>query len=187
MARSKIDIFNLALAKIGSIAISDPDGAAKGAEYCTIFYDEIRQEVLREHPWNFATKRIAFAEAAAEPDFGYDYAYSLPADCLFVRHLSEEKYKWVVESGELLTDMEGAKAIYTRDIDDPNDFDPLFVGAFATRLAAEVVAALKPQDGSKRKILWEMYEIILNRAKTANAKERKKKPEPKNAFVDARQ
>lgn len=187
MARSKTNIFNMALAKIGSTAISDPNSWAKGAEYCTIFYDQIRQEVLRSHAWNCATKRITLAEAASEPDFGYDYAYALPADCLFVRHLSEEDYDWVVESGELLTDMEEAKAIYTRDIDDPNDFDSLFVGALATRLAVEVVAAMKPQDGAKRQLLWGMYQAIKDEAKVADAKERKKKPEPDNAFVDARQ
>lgn len=192
MARAKEDIYNVALAKIGSTPISDPDGSAKGAEYCTIFYDPIREEVLREHPWNFATKRVALALAADEPEFGYDFAYTLPNDCLFFRHLGEDdsdedEYIWIVESGELLTDMEDAYGIYTRDVTDPNDFDSLFVGAFSTRLAAEVVAAMKPQDGNKRKMLWEMYERILASAKIANTKERRKKPVPENKFVDARQ
>ncbi len=183
----KAEIFNIALAKMGATPISDPAGSAKGAEQCTIFYDGIRQEVLREHPWNFATKRIALALSATEPDFGYEYAYTLPADNLFIRHLDDETFDWIIESGELLTDMQDAKAIYTRDVTDPTQFDSLFVGAFASRLAIEVVAAMKPQDGAKRKLLMAMHDWILNQAKTANATERKKKPEPKNAFVDARQ
>jgi len=197
MATDKAKIFNLALARIGDDLITNPDGVARGAEVCRVFYDIILDELLRSYPWNFATKRAALALAAAAP-IGYSYAYTLPDDCLAVRHLLDEdgnikdgpddadSYDWEVESGELLTDLEDACIAYTRDVPDLNDFDAVFVSVLAARLAAEAVVSIKPRDGKKQQQLWAMYEGILAQAKYNDAKECKKNPAPKNAYVDAR-
>lgn len=185
MAVSKTDIFNMALASIGDALISDPDGQEKGAEYCSQYYDTVRRQLLREYPWNFATKRSAPA-LSGTPAYGYQYAYTLPTDCLAWRELSDDNYDWEVESGELLTDMEDATGKYTLDVEDPNQFDSLFVPLFAKRLAIEVVTAIKPQDGKKLKLLWDQAEAILADAKYADAVEKKKRPEPENKYVESR-
>jgi len=188
---SKIQIFNMALSRVGTALISDPDGFGGGTEQLRLFWDLVLDEELRGFQWNFATKRTALALLAATP-VGYDYAYSLPTDCLFVRHLLDEDgnrddtYEWEVESGELLTDMEDARVLYTREITDPNDFSAIFTSMFAARLAAEVCPVIKPQDGKKQMNLWRVYDLLLTKAKYSDAREKRKKQEQTNAFLLAR-
>lgn len=188
---SKTDIFRMTLARIGEVLISDPNGQVKGAEYLRVFYDMIMDELLRSFQWNFAAKRTTLALTTETP-VGYDYAYTLPDDCLLVRWLldadgnRDDTYEWEVESGELLTDMEDARVLYTRSVPDPNDFDALFTSMFTARLAAEVCPAIKPRDGKKQASLWQIYERLLTQAKYADAKEKKKPPKQTNRYVTAR-
>jgi hypothetical protein len=56
----KIDIDNKALRILGAPAITDSDLTNESNESARILndvYDSIRDEVLKEHPWNFAIKR----------------------------------------------------------------------------------------------------------------------------------
>lgn len=45
-------------------------------------YPEIRDMVLRSHPWKCATKRVSLAPDVATPAFGWDYQFALPGDWL---------------------------------------------------------------------------------------------------------
>lgn len=60
MATSKLTVANIALSKIGERAITSflqSDSAT--AEAINAVYDDILREVLSEHPWSFAKKRVA--------------------------------------------------------------------------------------------------------------------------------
>lgn len=79
-----VDICNLALTHVGDIAtvtaINPPDGSIQ-AGYCATFYPIARDALLSQHPWDFATRRVALALLTnVWPE--WDYAYQLPSDCL---------------------------------------------------------------------------------------------------------
>lgn len=78
------DICNLALSHLGDEAtvasIDPPEGSAQ-ADHCARWYPQALDEVLQEHTWSFATRRIALANLS----FAYpmwQYAYAQPDDCL---------------------------------------------------------------------------------------------------------
>jgi len=57
----QVTICNLALARLGDSRIVTIGDAKPEAEYCSLFYNQTRDECLRAHPWNFATKRAALS------------------------------------------------------------------------------------------------------------------------------
>lgn len=142
---SVISICNLALAPLGEDPITTLQDTVKGAVWCGILYDPVRRALLRRGPWNFAKTRAAIPASSTTPPFGYDFAYPLPPDCLKVVSLpdAEPGEKWEVESGQILTNLDGPlNIIYTQDVTDPTRFDALFVATLAKDLGKELVRPL---------------------------------------------
>ena len=57
MAASSLDISNAALLLLGADPIGSLSEATDRARLCNQFYEDIRKETLRAHPWNFALKQ----------------------------------------------------------------------------------------------------------------------------------
>ena len=74
------NIINAALRRIGGERITSRTDGSKNANVANDLYDEIRDDLLRSHPWNFATKRVKLAQSATDPVFEFDHAYPLPFD-----------------------------------------------------------------------------------------------------------
>ncbi|MCA8323278.1 hypothetical protein [Burkholderia cepacia] len=49
---------------------------------CSNLYSEVRDAMLRAHPWNSCTKRVVLAPLVDAPAFDYPYQFQLPADWL---------------------------------------------------------------------------------------------------------
>ena len=152
MATDSITIGNLALAKIGSIRVASFEDASQPARYLKLFFEQTRDEVLRAHDWNFASKRATLAALATAPEFGWGYQYQLPIDCLMVRQLNaweshEQRGLFEIEGKVLLTDSDSAQIRYTSQVLDSSQFDPIFVEALATRLASKIC---QPLTGSRQ-------------------------------------
>jgi hypothetical protein len=77
--------------------------------YCTTFFDDARDEILAAHRWNFAKKR-AYAIETTTPIFGWNNAFTRPADTIKVWGIEEAPdAEWEVEASLILTD-EGSAA-----------------------------------------------------------------------------
>ena len=63
MAYSQVQICNLALLKFGSPKITSIDDQTPEAAACKALWDIVRDEVLYDHPWNFAMKRADLGAA----------------------------------------------------------------------------------------------------------------------------
>jgi len=67
VASTSVEIANLALAKIGSRAITSlTQSGSNEATAINTVYDDILDEVLAEHPWTFAQKRIALTNTCPD-------------------------------------------------------------------------------------------------------------------------
>ena len=150
--------------------ISLTDGN-KAANLCDRNWPIIRDQVLRDHPWNFAVARAILAPETGAPAWGFTAKFLLPTNCLRlleVRDLSTDEYQ--VEGRYIHAD---GTVLYIRYIDritDPNVFDSIFVDAVSTRLAAEMCESLT-QSTSKKKALFDEYDDSLTRAKKADGQE----------------
>lgn len=82
MAVSDISICNYALRLVGGDAITAIDDNSTNGARCNDIYEHLRDDLLRGHTWNFATKMASLSKNATAPTFEYDYAWDLPSDWL---------------------------------------------------------------------------------------------------------
>ena len=148
----KIDIINLALARIGVAAIERIDEPSEAARQAKSFYDHSRRAVLRKFNWSFATRRTSLAQVQTVPS-DYRFAYRYPVEALYVRRLYKEGslLPWSAKYYKILGDKEGrviytneefAEVEYTADIKDTTLFDDVFIEAFSWKLAADIAFTL---------------------------------------------
>ncbi len=170
---SEVEICNMALLKFGDKTITALTDATKEARACKVFYPLLREQLVYSHPWNFALKRADIsAQLATAPAFGYEYAYTLPVDCLRVLELYGSDAEWAVESGLLLTDQE--EEIYVRyiwKVTTTGNFTSAFCNCLSTLLAAEIAPRIAGDSGKamKQELLQELHQIWLPEARQLNA------------------
>lgn len=151
---SVVDICNKALSLLGQKSITSLDDESPEALACRIHWEQLRDEVLRSHPWNCAIKRAALNRLVDAPAFGFKYYYQLPADCLFVVSLESGDY-FKIEGRKLLTDSSAANIIYVFTQDDSTTYDAQLSAGFSYLLAAELapgITASQSESDRLRKI-----------------------------------
>lgn len=120
MTAGPVDVYNWALAAVGSRArLQSISEASREASICTLFYENVRDQILRSAPWDSARtyKRLAQISMRAEdaswvstdPAPGWNYAYALPSDFIWPRSISTFAR---FEMGITATDQ---RVIYTND------------------------------------------------------------------------
>jgi len=148
---SKVEIVNIALARLGESPIQSLDEGTVPANMAKVFYDPARRSALRDFPWNFAlaTRRLArLSEAPSD----FLFAFSLPADCLKSVRLRREgvsdfvntqQLRYVVRGGQVLTNEEAVTLEYVADVQDTSLFDDKFIEAMTYKLASELAMPVK--------------------------------------------
>jgi hypothetical protein len=169
---SLTDIFNRALSEVGDLRISLPTEVTKQARACSDAWDVVREEVLAEHPWNFAKVYTSISRTTETPAWRWAYAYTLPSDYLVLREVDPPEVGWeVVADRTLYSDSEGPLQIsYTKNETDPTKYSPGFVSAVSYRLAAEIVEELT-QSNTKKGDVFTIYETKLKKAKRQDGRE----------------
>lgn len=167
---SEVSICNSALIKIGHERINSLSEQTKAANLCAERYPFVRDEVLREHPWNFAIKRAEFAQLVSTPAFGYQYEYQIPSDCLRIWQPEEPEVVFSVEGGKVLTDEGSFKCRYIARVTNTALFDRSFAEALAFRLAADVGYSIT-QSTQLQQAMLAMYEMKLKIARSMDAQE----------------
>jgi len=147
-APSETSIANAALTLLGERRIASLSDTSKIAVLLNDRYAEVRDDLLRSHPWNFATKRASLAKDTTAPVWGFDNAFTLPADCLRVLELdNRSKYPYRIEGRKIVTDLGAPLDIeYTARITDPVQMDVMFRQALSAALAADVCEAITGDD-----------------------------------------
>lgn len=166
---SKIEICNMALAKIGSDSfITTIDDGTKSARHLKIFYETSRDSLLRSHLWKFARKRAVLAPDATSPLFDGGNYFTLPVDCLRVVGADDDytySYeRWYVENGKIIADTDTLNIVYIYRVEDESLFDSIFVEAFATKLAHDLAMPLTQSSVTKETMKQEMREVIIRAA-----------------------
>ena len=185
---SEVEICNMALYKIGDIKITSLADASKEARACAVFYPLMRDELIYAHPWNFAMTRADIsALVSGAPAFEFDYAYTLPADCLRVWELYGSDEEWVVEGGQLLTNQDREIYIrYLKKVTETGKFNPAYVTCLSLTLAAAIAVRLAGDEGRtlRREMLEELNKIAFPAARTLNAMEGRRPRDKDEQAID---
>lgn len=195
-----VNIWNRALGYLGTqTTISDPNENSPEAHNCGIYYDPVRQSVLRAHTWNFARRQVALTQLGNADDetslAPWYYKYAYPSDAVFFRYVMPAftssvtipEILWTAQppvkfqlSGDLdlnqmdirvvLTNQAEATGVYTRNVEKLDVWDDLAQDALATALAAKLAIALTG-DKTLAKAMIDQASGIINVAKAKDGNE----------------
>lgn len=173
---SKVEVANLALTKLGDDPILLLTDDTKPARTLNRIFDLVADAEMQANWWKFTVKRTELSALAVAPAWGYQNQYPLPADYLglvqvnefYCRVSSRERQPWSVEAGRLLTDMPAPLKLRYISRAAVSAWHPLFVDAFACKLAMEACETLTQSD-SKFQRLAKMYEVAIGRAHQMDA------------------
>ena len=164
----KVEIVNIALARLGEDSVQTLDEGTVPANMEKMLYDSARQAALRDYNWNFALATSSLARLSKSvPDFRF--AYALPADCLRVVRLIGGA-SFVLRGNAVHTDTESPVLEYIRDVTDEAEFDSKFVEAFSYKLASDLAMSIKGSSELMASYA-NVYSTLLQQAAAESARE----------------
>lgn len=173
---SETSIINQALVKLGVATISDRTDDAPQARVANRTFDELRDDMLRDHPWNWAIKRVSITSSTTDPAWGFDNAYTLPSDYMRLLELyNPSRYDYRIESTSdgkvIVTDLGSPiKIRYVAHVTSVDQWDVKFREALSARCAAEWAEALTENETLAAKLQKE-YVVKLRDAKAVDGQE----------------
>jgi len=183
---------------IGKQIASLTEKSAEAAA-CNRFYEQSRDEVLRDFPWPFATKILALGLIEEDPNDEWDFSYRYPSDCMNFRRIlsgtrndsrqTRVSYRLANDvSGRLIyTDEEDAVGEYTEHVTDTALFPPDFVSTVSMILAAYIAPGLTAGDPFKMgERAIKLYEYQRNKAQGNATNEEQNEEQPDSEFIRER-
>ena len=193
---SEVQIAKLALQHIGDRwDISDLTEATPEAEQVNLVFDDTRDALLRQHPWNFGKKYASPATLSGTVPGNWTYMYAYPTDAVRVNGIIDPvetgtpiKFEVARNASDVkvvLTDQEDAEFFYTARITDTVQFDPEFTMALSYALAARLAMPLT----GERAIMGDMDTLarnIVNSAWETDSNEGIEEDLPEATWIQAR-
>lgn len=165
---SEVSICNQALSWLGQSAISSLDDQSTTAQWMRNNYPFIRDSVLEQRMWTFATAR-ATSETADMDEWGVQFAHPSP-DWVSVfrcyRSVGRSPVidqSWRLEGGVILSDYATVYLWGLKRVTDTGKFSPLFTQALAARIAADACIPLT-ENRQLQADLWNLYNVKLSEA-----------------------
>ena len=138
MAATFVEIANRSLTFLGAEPITSLTDDTKEARACNRLIEQTRDQLLRDHPWNFAIKRIQLSANTTAPVFEYTNAFDFADNTLRIIEVDTTE-EWAVEGNQIVTDAAAPlDVVYIERVTDPTLFDAKFTEALALRLAADI-------------------------------------------------
>lgn len=193
---SAVEIANIALSKLGDegeiTSLEENTRAARAINGC---FTAMRDAVLRDHPWNFATKRAQLPALADAVVWGDWTAFSQPAD--FIRLLEVDgtdaqqigygETWWQIEGRQILARKAGPLNIrYTARIEETGLWDALFTEALACRIAMQVALRITGSQETLRS-MRQLYKDALGVAKQVDGQDNPPEELPDSSWFLSRE
>lgn len=176
---SEVEVCNGALRLIGAESIFALTDTTKEGQLCAQFYANTRDFVLRDYPWNFATRRALLNTPLAEGDPDYPvadgdwtYGFTLPVTpyyCLRVLSTAgNEPYR--VEGRTLYANVSSLYIKYTQRLTAVSAWDSQALLALCALLAAHLAQPIT-QSLSMMQNMRALYQDLYIRAQDTDSQE----------------
>lgn len=182
----RVEIVNVALARLGEGAIQTLDEGSAPANAAKVVYDTSRRSALRDYPWAFATRRESLARLVESP-VGFQHAFALPSGCLRILGVYDTaggEVPYELRGKTLCSSANSVVACYTDDVIDEAMFDPAFVDALTFRLASDLAVPVKGSVELMARYAEE-YHHQIRQAATVSAREDRERI-VENPYLEAR-
>lgn len=170
------DVINAGLTKIGASPITSRTDGTAAANAVDDVYDELRDDLLRSHSWNFATKRQKLAQSSTAPTFEFDYAYPLPSDWIRTVSVHDNdaghgtilfRMEEVNDQRCIITSSSEIWIRYVYQVTDPNKMTADFRSALEFSIARELAIKLTSSN-TLFQLMEKRADKALNRARSSD-------------------
>jgi hypothetical protein len=170
MATTFVEIANRAITFIGGTTITALTDDTNEGRAINRLYEQTRDQLLRDHPWNFAIKRISISANTVSPIYEYTNAFDWPSDCLRIIDVDTSE-EWAVEGRQIVSDAAAPlQIVYVHQVTDPNLFDAKFIEAYSLRLAADIAYEITASM-SVANIAEQKFAAMLKEGRLVDAQE----------------
>lgn len=165
---TEVSICSNALLLLGQKPISTLDESSLAAN----LWPQVRETVLRSHPWNCAVKRRILAPAVEPPEFDWGYKFLLPEDWLRTLQVGESgrEIDYQSEGRYLLADVSALPLRYVAANADVASWDTLLVNA-ATYGMAAALAYPVTSSASLAEVMEQKLQQALREARTVDGQD----------------
>lgn len=167
-----VSICSNALLMLGDKPINSLEEASDRARLAANLWPDLRDFVLRSHPWNCAIKRVTLNPQAAAPDFDYGYSFLLPGDWLRTLQVGRvgERPEYRIEGRTILMHENTCRLRYVFRNDNPSTWDALLVHAMTAVMKAAFAYPVT-QAGSMEQLAQSILQPILREARAVDGQE----------------
>lgn len=190
---SDTDIANVALRLLKAQKIVFSDGS-KNANVVDDVFEDTREDLLRSHNWNFATKRVKLTAGGTAPTFEFDNAFLFPADWLRTVSVHDNdagagallyRHEEVNSVGSIITSADEVWMRYIYDLSTSTLMPADFRMAFSYALAV-AMPGISNLSASREDLLERSATRVLRRAKHADAVGSSPESRPAGSWVTVR-
>lgn len=141
---SDVSICSNALQMLGAKSISSFEENRDHAKLCANLYPTVRDDVLRLHPWNCATKRTILAPHQSKPAFDFANQFQLPGDWLRTLQVGYkgDTIQYRSEGMRLLADVSVLPLVYCFRNEDENTWSANLIHVMELAMAAKIAYAV---------------------------------------------
>lgn len=185
---SEVAICNQAISWLGGNLIISLDDGTTEAILCKANFSILRDAVLEEGKWTFATKRFKLLPSPDAPVYGYSAKFELPSNVLLVIEARDNdaasgiggilfttsesangssRLDWRLEEGFIVADASQVFCKCVIRITDTTKFTTTFNQALAARIAADIAGTLT-ESSAKEERMWNKYYAAINLALAAD-------------------
>ena len=174
----KIDLVNLALARLGQASIASLTEGSEEAAKANAVWEGALLTTLQACRWGFNTTRARLALMEENPEgYAYQYRYAAPAGMLqpyeIVRPLMVcEAIPFLFEAGSIYTNEPDAVLVYAVRDDKVSHMPPSFQDALAWRIAGDMAMALTQRPDMAREA-EQMFQKAISNARALAGMSRK--------------
>jgi hypothetical protein len=200
MATTLISCYNEALALVGAGDIADIDEASIEARECNRFGPALLLEIGEWADWPFKVRRAALASVTNDRPAEWLYAYAPPSGLgqpIALRSVEDDAtslpengpypfplqdaypLRYLVEGGKIYANTETATLVYTSNVIEVGDLEPLVRRAFVDELAARIYMPIKKDP----KITFELRKAAMMSKNIAIANEQNRSPRVATRYV----
>lgn len=172
MAATAVSICSNALLMLGDRPIASFDEDQDRARLASNLWPQVRDFVLRSHPWNCAITRVALAPDVTPPAFDWAHQFTLPPDFLKALSLGEmgREGEFRIEGRKLLCDDNPALLRYVFANDNPGTYDTMLVEAMTSEMAHRMAYAIT-QSASMVDAMAQKAMMVMRRARAVDGQD----------------
>lgn len=188
LAISEVSICNAALVKLGQDLISSLTQDTKNARLCNNAYYRLRNKVLEDGKWKFATKTVELPSIDGDvftPPLDWQYAFQLPVDFLKMVRGDDWKLEYEIVDGYLCANFDPVTIKYVWENTNTQQYSYAFAECLSWRIAAELAYACT-NSTTVAETMMKGYDMDLKTARYNDAHKQSPQGPVVDSWIDVR-